>query len=220
MIGNRTMLSALTVGFTAFSAMFADARAVAAQGAATMGGRSNTQGMVVGAHVGGTSLAFDGAKSETGGGGGVLVGYGFNQQFMLYVGFDVAKVKVNYTTDAATSNSTLTNVDLGVRYSFANPARALVPYLDAAITGRRVSATALSVDRSTSGPAFTGGAGVQYFVNSKVAVDANFQYTTGKFTKTKIGGVSQDVTNASSSNSSRLNVGVRFYPNIGTSLHR
>ena len=220
MIKSRTLLSAAAIGFTALGGMSFNAGFAQAQSMTPAGTPSNTEGMVVGVHVSGASLAVNGGKSETGGGGGVLIGYGFNRQFMLYVGFDVAKVQASIVAEDQTSSYTLSHVDLGLRYSFANPDRRLVPYVNAAITGRSASATISGTNISTSGPAFTGGGGIQYFVNSKVALDANLQYTTGKFSKVKVGGTSSDISNAGNSNSARINLGVRFYPNLGTSLQK
>lgn len=223
MFTSRTILSAALLRMAALGAVTVGATTIGAASLSAQAkseGESNTQGMVVGAHVGGMSLSpSGGGKSDNGGGGGVMVGYGFNKNLMVFVGFDVSKLKIDGFVAGLSPNFTFSHVDLGVRYSFANPERAWVPYLDAAITARSASVKASDKDYSFSGTAFTGGGGVQYFFSTKVALDVNFQYAVGSFNKQKIGGVKTDVSNAGNSNSSRLNVGVRYYPNLGSALH-
>lgn len=177
--------------------------------------RSNTQGLILGAHIGAASLSFEGEDRETGGGGGVMVGYGITPMLAVYAGVDLAKVNID-DPEFGESSYALGHVDIGARLSFANPQRALVPYLNAAFTARSASAEVTdgsqSADISITGPAFSIGGGVQYFFSPRLALDAGLAISTGKFNKVKLDGESADIPDADNSTTSRINVGVRFYP--------
>jgi hypothetical protein len=90
--------------------------------------RSNTQGFMVGAALNGTGLRidFEGEEGEIESGGGLslMAGYGFSPALLAFVRLGGAAMQAadegeDYTYGFA---------DLGARFSFANPARALVPY--------------------------------------------------------------------------------------------
>ena len=107
-------------------------------------------------------------------------------------------------------------MDLGVRVSFANPQRAVVPYLHGAFSARSASAEITdgnqSADISLTGPSFSFGGGAQYFLSPRLALDAGLTISTGKFDKIKLDGESADIPEAGNSTTGRINVGVKFYP--------
>jgi opacity protein-like surface antigen len=195
-------------------ALLAGALPAAAQSPAPAGPRSNTQGFMVGAHLSGTSLSFEGEDSETGGGAGLALGYGFSPRWMLIANLDLAKVDVGDPEIGGSYG--LGHFDLGVRYSFANPARSYVPWLSASVGARTASGEvedgADTFDVSLSGASFTGGAGVQFHFTPKVALDLGLLVSGGKFSTLKIDDTSLDIDDASNSTSARLNIGIKFFP--------
>lgn len=180
-------------------------------------GRSNTAGFMAGLHLNGSALAYEGGSTESGGGLGLVLGYGFSPKLQLYLNVDAANVDI---ADSDIGGSyTLGHGDLGLRYSFANPARAWVPYLTAAFTSRIASADIdnnllSTTEVSISGPAGTVGGGLQYFFSERLALDVGLLFSAGKFNTVKIGSISVDVDDADNSNSTRFNIGLKFYPQV------
>lgn len=198
-----------------------------------------TKGLMIGAHLGGTSIKFGEIKEnandpsvesddyESGGGGGIVLGWGINKYFMIYGGVDVAKIKIKGLEDfdddepfsVVPGDYSLVHGDLGVRFSFPGANRSLVPYANLAVSMRDASVEVLGEDISLRGPGVTVGGGIQYFFNPKLALDANLQFTAGKFTEAEALGVKIDLDKFSeveNSNSARINVGIRFYPHFGS----
>ncbi len=180
--------------------------------------RSNTKGFMVGAHLNGSSLAYEGDDAESGGGLGIVLGYGFSPKWQLTFQVDAANIDLD-ARNAGAGSYTLSHGDLGVRYTFANTARAWVPYLSAAVSSRIASASidqtlVTSSDVTLSGPAVSLGGGVQYFFSQKVALDIGLLFSGGKFDNVKVGSLSVDLDNAENSNSTRFNIGLTFYPQV------
>jgi hypothetical protein len=136
----------------------------ALHGQSSASGRSNTGGFMIGGHLNGSALSFEGADTESGGGLGIAIGYGFTPKLMLYLNVDAAKVDIADTQIGG--SFALGHGDLGIRYTFANSARAWVPYLNAAFTSRVASANVdnsltSTTEVSISGPAVSVGGGVR-----------------------------------------------------------
>ncbi|MEP6781157.1 MAG: outer membrane beta-barrel protein [Gemmatimonadaceae bacterium] len=219
MFKSRTTASTAFRGFAAAGALTFSAGMLGAQGSSSARTAANTEGMVIGAQVGAAMISPDQGSSKTGFGAGALIGYGFNKNFALLVGFDLAKVDLSDGSSTVT-NSNLTHLDFSVRYSFANADRAWVPYLNVAASGRGLSNKISGVDASVTGLGYGGGGGVQYFVNPNVALDLGLLFETGKFDKYKLGSAKSTLSNAGSSSTTRISFGVRYYPHIGTALHK
>lgn len=196
---------------------------------------NKTKGLMIGAHVNGSSVKFGQIKenasdastsseAENGGGGGVQVGWGFTKWLTVYGGFDIAKMKIKELEDLEDADFTLlpgdynlTHADIGARFSLPTE-KMVVPYVNAALSARVVSAEILDEDISLSGPAFTFGAGVQFFFNPKLALDVNLQLSAGKFTEAEAAGVKVDLdkfAEVENTNSARINIGLKFYPHFG-----
>jgi opacity protein-like surface antigen len=127
-----------------------------------------------------------------------------------------AQIDVAVVTVSGDDQYALAHADLGARWSFADPRRAWVPHLDAAITGRAAGQTitdgARSVDVSLSGSAVSVGGGVQYFLTPKLALDGSVLWSFGKWERATVAGQSVDVPDSESFTSSRFNVGLKLYP--------
>jgi hypothetical protein len=176
--------------------------------------RSTTEGWFLNAHLNGSSLTIDDVVTdESGGGGGLQVGYGFTRTFSLYIASDVASVRdrePNFRGDYS-----LSQFDIGARFNFANRARIVTPYFDLALTGRRFAADVtlfgLSGDAEWQGGGVSAGGGLAIHTSPRVAIDIGVKFTGGEFTDLEINGASVSDQNRRGSGA-RLNLGVTWYP--------
>jgi len=53
-----------------------------------------------------------------------------------------------------------------------------------------------------------------YFFSQKLALDIGLLFSGGKFDNVKVGALSVDLDDAENSNSARLNIGLKFYPQV------
>ena len=109
--------------------------------------------------------------------------------------------------------------DVGLRYAFTSPTQRVVPFLDAAYTGRALAqddadlGDGTTAEVSLSGAGFTFG-GAQYYVSPKRAIGVGLKWTTGEFDAVKVDDVSVDDLGIDAT-STRLNLGVTWYPMAG-----
>jgi hypothetical protein len=175
--------------------------------------RSNTAGFGLGVFLTGSALRVEESDEiESGPGGTVHLGYGINQNVSFFVRITAAEMQA---AGGGSDSYVMAHADLGGRYSFASPAAALRPYLQAAVTGR-----ALSFDMGSEGnleargPGFTGAVGLEYFVTPRVGMEASLSYTIGKFSEGRLGGgewIDFD-DDAFDAVSSRFDVGFSWHP--------
>ena len=193
----------------ALLASFVGASAATAQ-------ESTTRGFNAGLHVSAASLKVENGDRSNAGGGGLILGYGFNRTFQLFLQldgaeFDVADADVNGTW-------TMFHGDLGMRFHFANSLRTWVPYLRAALGGRsvtvgdaQVNQQAQASDVTFSGGALTLGGGIMFYFNQTLAADLQLAWTGGRFTDLKAGNVTLSGLEIDAQ-SSRFNVGISWWP--------
>lgn len=183
---------------------------LSAQGAV----RSNTKGLLIGAGFAWQSITIDefSEDSESGMGLDLNLGWGFTPKFAVL--FDGSGVSLD--DDEGGEDIVLGHFDLLARYSFANAARAFVPYVEGGF-GVRVLAQddadfeGETGDVSLSGSAFTFGGGVQYFMTPKWAINANLKWTTGEFDEFQIDNVSFSGLDIDAT-TTRLTLGISWYP--------
>ncbi len=178
---------------------------------------STTRGFVLGGHIGLGSVSIEGSERSSGGGGGILIGYGLNRNFTIYGQFDGSTVDVRNQPDVEGSWA-IGHADLGVRFHFASTLRSWVPYVQAALGARVVSLTDIPAsnpisgqDVSISGGALTIGGGVMLYPSESFAVDIGMLFSGGEFTTLRVGGTSQSGFDVDAS-SSRFNLGVAWWP--------
>lgn len=157
---------------------------------------ASTRGLGVGVSLNESRVGI-GGESLGGAGFGLAGSYGVSEalSFFLRGGYGYQNVQLG----------------AGARYSFRGPGARLRPYLE--LGGTRVAtreeSTLEAVVRS-SGYAATAGAGVEYFITPKVALDVGFVHSEGRFTHTEIGGTPIDANRRLVSNG--LNIGFRWRP--------
>ena len=180
-----------------------------------MGPRSNTTGLLVGLFLNGSSIDSDDLDgSNTGGGISGQLGWGFTPMFTILVGASGAQMSDDPEDFA------LVHLDFLGRFNFRSGEHAFVPFLEVGMSARAagqddavigVNGSSQTGDLEMAGGAFTFGGGFHYFVAPTVALGANLQISTGKFSTVEfddveVEGLELDAT------SSRLNVGLTWYP--------
>jgi len=177
---------------------------------------STTRGFNAGIHVSGASLQVENGDRSNAGGGGILLGYGFNRTLELFLQLDGAKFDVANTDVDGTW--TMGHADLGVRFHFANSLRSWVPYLQAALSGRAVSVSNAVINQVTqTDVSFTGGAlslggGIMFYFNEVLAMDLQLAWSGGNFTEVDAGNVKVTLDNPIDAQSSRFNIGLSWWP--------
>jgi len=152
-------------------------------------------------------------ERESGGGATLKLGYGFNRRFALYLEASGASLR---TQDD--ENWTLGHVDIGGRFSLGSATGTLVPYLQAAITGRAgtredviLPGSAVPRELEISGAGLTAGGGLLFFFHPQWAVDVDLKFTAGEFSTIRYGNVSVEGLEIDAT-STRFNIGVSWHP--------
>ena len=174
---------------------------------------------VAGFHFGGgltaTSIKLDETsftddERESGLGLNINGGYNFTRNFGVIFGLSGATID-----DRGTEDFRVGHADLGARASF--PGRsAFVPYLELALTALSadfdVQVQGQRREVELEGGGLTLGAGLNYFFSRRVAFDGSLRFTGGKFTKIQIDDRDAGDVDDVDVNTSRLNLGISFYP--------
>ncbi|MBC7791613.1 MAG: outer membrane beta-barrel protein [Anaerolineae bacterium] len=179
--------------------------------------KSNTSGLFFGLNSSGSAIRGDDFSNGTESGAGLAaqIGFGFTPRFALYAEAAGASIRSDF------GNYGLGQFDLGARYNFANTKRALVPYLQAALSARAASQDDVVIDDGAggtttgklqvSGTGFTFGGGLEYFFTPKVALNTSLGWTVGEFSTVKFENVSVDGLNLDAT-STRFNLGISWFP--------
>lgn len=191
-------LAAVALVCAAFSA--APAAAQAASGADTV--QSDTRGLGVGVQFNGTGVESAGAAGKVPGAGlGVTLSYGMTDALSVF-----ARGSTGYRSS---------QLDVGARYRLGSPAASLRPYAEGAVTrfgsagGAPAGAPAVQSPRAW-GVGVTVGAGVEYFISPRLALDLGVSHSRGAFDERPVedGGAGFRDTFTSS----RLQLGVTWRP--------
>jgi outer membrane protein W len=177
---------------------------------------AQARGFHVGAALNGSSLEVSdddiGEESESESGGGLSLTAGYNFTPRLGIALHVAGANIS----SEGGDYALGHGDLVGRFAFADVSRSFVPYLELGFSG--VSATQNDTelgDVELSGGGITGAAGLNYFFNSKLALDVNVRVTSGEFDTVKVDGGSFTSDDGVSMTTARLNIGVSWFPRGG-----
>jgi opacity protein-like surface antigen len=187
--------------------------------AGSLGAQSDNRGFMLNAHLTGQGLSGTGSGSvtESGGGLGVALGYGFNDRIIVYFNLDAASMEYDEDEpDFENESYDLVTGDLGVRVNFGNEGMRLRPYINAAFTGAAaVDEFELldeDVESIVSGGGVTIGGGVQYFFSRKLALDLGLQATQGAFTGITVDDEDEEFEEGVAFTTSRLQLGVTWHP--------
>lgn len=176
---------------------------------------AETSGLMLNLHLNGSAVATDSSDDiENGGGLGLAAGWGFSPNFMLYAAGDAASIS---GADSEPDYS-LGHFDLGVRYSFAAPARSWVPFLLAGVSGRAAVWDDLiqGQDLEVTGAGVTAGGGISYFFTPAWALQTSLEWTFGEFSDVTVGDQSANLEQYSfSATSTRFDLGISWHPRGG-----
>ena len=120
---------------------------------------------------------------------GAKLGFGFSPLLTAYLGLNNASMERD-------RGSGLAYLDVGAQLNFRAGRAALVPYLDAALSGT-------GDDTGASGIGVTAGGGLRYFVSPVLALDGGLFLN---YSSVEVGGTEANVTGA------RLNLGISWFP--------
>lgn len=180
--------------------------------AAQSPGPATTQGFNLGLRTAGIGVAFKGGRDGTGGGLGLRLGYGFNERFSAFVGFDGGSISEGDGFVGLPDGDDYGAVvlELGGRMHFRTQAR-WVPFAEAA-----VAVIGLGFDDDDGrevgygGPSGSVGAGVLFHATRVMAIEAGAAFTAGELQSREIDGVEDDVDIGASA--VRIHIGISLYP--------
>ncbi len=155
--------------------------------------RSTSTGFFIGAGLEGNGIALSEGGStsptESGAGGGLVVGYGFNRRWSLYGTFSGASIE---SVDFG-GNYGLGHFDLGTRIHFLAGEHRVVPFLQAGLAGRAISADFVSGFRTTRltarGAGLEFGGGLNAHFTPRFAFSGGVTWMVGDFTRYEVNGV-------------------------------
>ncbi|MBD0319053.1 MAG: outer membrane beta-barrel protein [Gemmatimonadetes bacterium] len=177
--------------------------------------RSTTQGLHLGLALNGSSIDLTDSRleedieAESGAGLNFSIGYGFTPQLGILL--TAAGANMNDAGDGYT----LGQADIAGRFSFANPSRAFVPYIELGFAGLSLQDEFEGETLEFQGSGFTGAAGFNYFFSPQAALDLNFRFTKGEFNEFKFGDESESDDDGVKVNTGRVNLGLSFFPRGG-----
>lgn len=177
---------------------------------------STTRGFVLGAHLVGASLDLEDGENDGGAGIGISAAYGFRSGLAIFL--NASGARMNASAEDA-EDYTFGQGDLGVRYTFGATAQHWRPFLAAALSGVSVSWENVdffefgTADVEVSGPAFSVGGGVKYFLNPRWALDGNVLWSSGSFDQVKIDNVTVELDDEDEVklNTVRLQFGFQYH---------
>lgn len=176
--------------------------------------QSNTRGLLLGIRGTGASLEVEDGERQSGGGGGIQIGFGVSSAVSLFLGADA--VNIDITSPELEGSYTFAIGDLGIRVILGSASGIFRPYFQGSISGLLASATVelgpfASSDIEVSGPGFSVGGGFQLFIARTLALDAAAIYTAGGFNELKVESVTTEFETLDA-NAGRLAVGLVWYP--------
>jgi opacity protein-like surface antigen len=195
----------ITIRTLALAAALASSLSTAAAAQSTAPeARSKTSGLHLGLYLNGSAMRVeDTDETESGRGLGFHAGYGITPNASLFMRVDAASME-----DAGYA---LAHADLGLRLSLGGSGSALRPFVQGAYSGRAVASE--NSDVQLRGGAFTGGAGLEYFVSRKVAIEGGLSISLGKFSEARNGGDWQELGDGGiKATSGRFDLGVSWHP--------
>ena len=179
--------------------------------------RSNTEGLNVSVSggVGNWSSSYFLNLDELeplGVGGGLRIGYGFNQRFEIFARYD----RYTFKFKNEWNKYSISNVGAGLRVNFGGTLQALRPYLEAGFSNINLVIDPVLfngniVEYRLKGPALAMGGGVNYFISPNFAIQANVLGTFGKFNTFQID--SRGIEDRPDARTLRFSLGISYFFN-------
>jgi len=185
-----------------------------ASGARAQEARSQTQGLLLGFSLTGSSLEVEDGERESGGGGGLMAGWGVSRSVTLFLRGDLTSIDISSPEIFGTYGLIL--IDLGTRITFSGPERQFVPNITLAVTGITASADirvtpVLSTNVKVTGGGFTVGGGFQHYFTPGLALDLQALLTIGSFSEVEIGDRTREIDKLDAT-AGRFTAGLSWHP--------
>ena len=147
--------------------------------------RSKVEGLTIGVYLNGTALQVEDSEDvESGGGLSLRLGYGLNDNAMIYVAGTGAAVEHADFDDTYT----LGHFDLGGRYLFGGSGSPARPFVEAALSGRAATIDDGYDSLDVGGAGATLGGGIEYFASRNLAFEAALEFMYGTFSQGRLNG--------------------------------
>jgi hypothetical protein len=170
--------------------------------------KSRSQGFFVGAGLEGTAVSIEDEDStDSGGGFGVTVGYGFTPRLAIYGHFSGANVDSNDLV----GEYGVGHFDIGARVHFRAPANTVVPFFQAALSSRALTQDFGSDEIEASGIGFAVGGGINAHFTQAFAFSAGATWSFGNLGNFKVNGSEID-TDSVGMSTARVHVGIVWFP--------
>lgn len=154
----------------------------------------------------GAAMVFDDSDdAESGTGGGLVLGWGFNNLLTLYL--EMAGAELDLLDGSDTYS--LVHADLGVRFNILDAGKRWRPY---ALVGFGARGAGLDIGGdlfTITGTSLNFGGGIAYFFSRKVSADVGIKWNVGTFTEAEYRG--NTVTIDEGAVSSRFSLGVNYW---------
>lgn len=138
----------------------------------------NNDGFYMGASLAGAAWSIEDSDTESGGGLGLKLGYNFNTNWGIYIGFDAVRMEPDNEGDYL-----LGQLDLGIQATFRSETDRFRPYAKAALMGL----SAQDDDLEINGGGFAFGAGGLIYLTDNLAFDLSYTHAWVDLTEVKIG---------------------------------
>ena len=174
-------------------------------------------GISLGLQLHGTALDPEDDLNDNGGGAALEFAYGFRNDISLFLSAGVSAMEPE---DGKVGGSyALSELDLGGRYTFRGEENEWRPYVEAALSGMLATfedvnfGNQSSVDLEISGPAFSLGGGIQYFLTPSWSAGLGLRWSVGSFDHVKVGNVTIELEPEDEFDvqTTRLQLGMRYH---------
>jgi hypothetical protein len=189
-------------------AMLALAVPAAAATAQRGGLRSRAEGFYIGANVEADGITTDrnGSETESGGGLGFVMGYGFNRHWSMYGQLDGATMNAR-----GGGTYSLGHFDVGARVHFRSGPNIVVPFVQFGVSGRGISTRSNGTEYSGRGGGIALGGGLNAHFTPSVAMSTSVTWSFGSFDRFQVGNVATNFLSVDAT-SARVNVGLVWFP--------
>ena len=198
-----------------------------AQGQRPSGAAPNerTKGLMLGAHlIASQGVTLGGGvfersyRTSSGGGGGLMLGYGFNRILSSYVSFDLARQKPK-EGDPIRGSFGFGHLEIGARANLALGLRNSVPYVSASVGRRGLGARVVDdgdeADVTIQGRVVGVGVGIEHFLSPTISLDGGVQVGFGKLNHVSMAGRELTLP-MDRTTSTRLRFGVTWRPCVSS----
>lgn len=175
---------------------------------------STTRGLSLGFHLSTTTLSLEGGGPGRGTGAGFRGGYGLNRSVTVFAELDGASIHATDPNGRVSGSWALGQGDLGVRFHFANSLHRVVPWVEAALSGRVASVGGAAENGdgvNLSGSAYTLGGGLSVYLERRMALDVGLSVASGGFTELGVGSITLHNLEIGAK-STRFSVGLVWWP--------